>query len=366
MRLHRLGVGLALVTAVGALANCGARTGLDEGEACPMSGATRPCEGFCGAGLQTCDMGFWQACVVPETTRACTNACGAGTQECIAEAWQSCVVPDATRACTNACGSGTQLCTAGAWQSCVVAPTMLACSTICGSGNQPCVDNTPGACDAPQPHDPILSATFLDFRSTQPDFEGTGIPPTNVTNPPLDMGIVESALDSNNLPVYAGDPTTLTTTGKQDFDVWYRSTPGINESFSENLTMMPAANPPGYFSYENQAFFLLDNQGFGNETELHNFDFTMSTESSFIYKGGETFAMASDDDSWLFLNRRLAIDLGGLHDSQRGTVALDAVAGQLGLVVGTEYPLDVFYAERHVTGAVFSITCTIAPRHQCD
>src|SRR5450432_3964772 len=49
MRLHRLGVGLALVTAVGALANCGARTGLGAGEACPMSGATRPCEGFCGA-----------------------------------------------------------------------------------------------------------------------------------------------------------------------------------------------------------------------------------------------------------------------------------------------------------------------------
>ena len=366
MQLHRLGVGLAFVTALGTLANCGARTGLQAGEACPMSGATRPCEGFCGAGLETCDQGFWQACVVPETTRACTNACGAGTQECIAEAWQTCVVPDATRACTNTCGSGTQLCTAGAWQSCVVAPTMLACSTICGSGNQPCVDDTPGACDAPQPHDPILSATFLDFRSTQPDFEGTGLTTVNLESPPIDTGIVETQLDSNNLPVYAGDPTTPTTTGQQDFDVWYRSTPGVNLSFTENLTMLPATNQPGFFSYDNQAFFLLDNQGFGNETELHNFDFTMRTESSFVYKGGETFSMESDDDSWLFLNRRLAIDLGGLHDSQRGSVNLDAFAGQLGLVVGTEYPLDVFYAERHVTGAVFSLTCTIAPQHQCD
>jgi fibro-slime domain-containing protein len=338
MRLFRIGVGLALVTAVDALASCGARTGLLEGEACPMDGATRPCEGFCGMGLQTCEQHFWQACVVPETTRACTNTCGAGTQRCVAEAWQSCVV----------------------------APTLLACGTICGPGNQPCADNTLGACDAPQPHDPILSATFLDFRSTQPDFEGSGIPPANVSNAPLDMSIVKSELDSNNLPIYAGDPTTPTTTGAADFDVWYRPTPGVNESFLENLTMTPATNQPGYFSYENRAFFLLDNQGFGNGTALHNFDFTMRAESSFIYKGGEAFVMASDDDSWLFINRHLAIDLGGLHGSERGTVSLDAVAGQLGLLVGTEYPLDVFYAERHVTNAVFSLTCTIAPRHQCD
>jgi fibro-slime domain-containing protein len=338
MRLHRIGVGFAFVAALGALANCGARTGLITGEFCAMNGATRPCEAFCGAGLETCDSGVWQACVVPDTTRACTNTCG----------------------------TGTQLCTAGALQSCVVAPTMLACSTICGSGNQPCVDDTKGACDAPQPHDPILSATLLDFRTTQPDFNGTDLATINVNNPPIDMGIVKTELDSNNLPVYAGDPTTPTTTGEQDFDVWYRPTPGVNQSFSANLDMMPVTNQAGFFGYDNQEFFPIDNQGFGNEAEFHNFNFTMRTETSFIYKGQEIFSMASDDDSWMFINRQLAIDLGGLHDSHSGTVALDAVAAQFGLVVGTEYPLDVFYAERDPTGAVFSITCTIAPRHQCD
>jgi fibro-slime domain-containing protein len=221
----------------------------------------------------------------------------------------------------------------------------------------------PGACVGPKSHNPILHATFLDFRGTQNDFEGTGLSET--PSSPFDLGIVEPKLDANNLPIYAPVFSSPSTTGKQDFDVWFRPTPGVNLTLEADLTMLPAARP-GYFTYDNEAFFLLDNQGFGNEGEPHNYDFTMQTESSFVYMGGETFILTSDDDSWLFLNRGLAIDLGGRHQSETGSVSLDAVASKLGLVVGNEYALNVFYVERHVTGAVFALTSTIAPRHQCD
>lgn len=324
-------------------------------------GATRQCEGFCGLGLETCAQGYWQSCVVPDVTRSCSDACGAGTQLCTAGAWQSCVVPDSSQACTNTCGSGTQQCTAGVLHSCVVAPATLSCSSICGAGTEPCVDDTPGVCNAPVPHNPVLHATFLDFHSTQNDFEGTGLPVT--TTAPLDLGIVQQKLDANNLPVYAPTFTSPSTTGKQDFDVWFRSTPGVNVELQADLTMTPAAG--NYFTYQNYAFFVLDNQGFGNEGQPHNYDFTMQAETSFVYMGGETFNLTSDDDSWLFLNRSLAIDLGGRHQSESGSVVLDAAASELGLVVGKEYPLNVFYVERHVTGAVFGLTSTIAASHQC-
>lgn len=366
-RFARAGVtaGLAAAFGIGGLASCGARTGLDTSESCARTGDTRPCEGVCGPGVQTCDKGYWQSCVPPNTTRDCTDACGQGTQVCTESGWQSCVVPDASRACSNSCGTGSQQCVANAWQTCEVLPTSLACSSVCSSGTQPCANDTPGVCDAPQPHDPVLSATFLDFRSTQPDFEGTAIVTPNTGNR-SDLGIVAPLLGADGLPVYTGTPTTPTTTGKADFDLWFRPTPGVNQAFELALPMTQAVGKPGYFTYSNQQFFLLDGVGFGDDGQAHNFDFTMHTQTSFVYAGGETFSMLSDDDSWLFINRQLAIDLGGLHDSTRGSIALDTAATRLGLLVGSEYPLDIFYVERHITGAAFSITCTIAPRHQCE
>ena len=59
---------------------------------------------------------------------------------------------------------------------------------------------------------------------------------------------------------------------------------------------------------------------------------------------------------WVFIDGKLAMDLGGLHSQVNGAINLDT----LGLTVGQEYTLDVFHAERCESGSNFRIDTSIA------
>jgi fibro-slime domain-containing protein len=119
----------------------------------------------------------------------------------------------------------------------------------------------------------------------------------------------------------------------------------------------------------------------------HNFFFTSEVQYWFKYDANTnaTLTFLGDDDVWVFLNGRLAVDLGGIHVPSTGSVAINAAAGSVtssfgdgrpamagglpppptviqaspadfGLVDGNVYKINIYHAERQVDGSSFQLT----------
>jgi fibro-slime domain-containing protein len=247
---------------------------------------------------------------------------------------------------------------------CRVPGAIRECQTICGLGTETCVDGTWQFCDAERPVPPSLQAVVRDFRDSHPDFER----PDNRAGGGLhEPGIVAFELGIDDKPVYQGDPSTPSTTGQAEFDQWYRDVDGVNERVGGVvIDLKPSDNDSKLFTYSSASFFPIDGLGFGNEGRTHNYHFTLQLSTAFRYVGGETFSFSGDDDLWVFINRRLAIDLGGLHTRLQGEVDLDEKADELGIEVGEVYPLHLFFAERHTVASNFNIATTIAEFEFCE
>jgi len=110
-------------------------------------------------------------------------------------------------------------------------------------------------------------------------------------------------------------------------------------------------------SWKNEPeYFPLDWRGHDPAGRAHNFSFCSEMHMSFLYQSGLKFEFTGDDDVWVFVDRKMIIDLGGIHPSANAIVNLDDLNG---LSFGKTYPFDFFQCERHEVNSTSRIVTNI-------
>lgn len=364
---------------------CSAACTVEPGWVCPIAGVA--CRAAaCGdgilAGFEECEDGGSP----PVSGDGCSERC------LLEDGWACDTVgaPCRTTTCGDGVVEGTEQCDDmnndlgdGCNPLCQREPMCMSgtCTTVCGDGvvlfGEACDDGNTrdgDGCSASclveegfdcvltrldDPPELVLPIVYRDFRGADlsgghPDFE------YEMTN---DRGIVASILGSDAKPIYArgASGASPSTNGQAAFDQWYRDTPGTNTTIVDLLTL--GRTGAGTYVFDDNDFFPLDGRGFvGMGTEPprdsgHNFHFTSEVRYWFQYEGDEVLTFRGDDDVWVFINRRLAIDIGGVHEAQSDSVTLDAAAATaLALTLGGTYEVAVFQAERHTSKSSYRLT----------
>ncbi len=237
--------------------------------------------------------------------------------------------------------------------------------------------------------DTLLEMTVRDFNESHPDFErahsGWG---------PL-QGVVESNLGSDKKPVFSKidgdhqisqdeaqrqaytytinnwvDTANPMFDGAESFHDWYHDDTQV---YQKTLQLKALEGAPGTYYFDSleepydNFFALTPEDGYGagpinpstNPNE-QNFLFTTEIHLRFEYVKGQIFKFSGDDDLWIFVNGRLALDLGGLHSRFNGSIDFDAQAAELGISPGNTYDMDIFHAERHTLESNFRIETNIS------
>ncbi len=304
---------------------CGATCTLELGFACPVAGAAcvpTTCGDAKREGSEQCDDGNlrpYDGC-----SPSCTlePVCANGT--CMA------LCGDGIKFPGEPCDDGNQHSGDGCSASCQL-EAGFTCEVIAAA--------LPGTLDIP--------VILRDFDDTHPDFEHWCC--GNV------KGMVQPTLDAQKKPVLANVGTPQLITSPSSFAEWYTDAVSVNSVVLDKLTFNKQSDDS--YLFDTSSFFPLDNKGRGNQGRNHNFHFTSELRYWFTYQGGEVLDFRGDDDVFVFINGKLAVDIGGVHPASQASVTLDAsTAAQLGLTIGGMYEFVVFQAERHTSESNYRLT----------
>lgn len=209
---------------------------------------------------------------------------------------------------------------------------------------------------------PVASATNTTLSGIVRDFSpgplvaGSTNPDFQISIGGVKSGMVNPTLSgSSPTAVSFGPPGNITSSAS--FAEWYGS---AAPSIPYDVTLNETSPGSGIYSYTNNAFFPIDELLLGNYAGSgHNFHFTYQISAMFDYVPGaaQTFTFTGDDDVWVFFDKKLGIDLGGVHPVASQSVNLDTLFGPN--KTAGNYAFDLFFAERHTSQSNLSISTSL-------
>lgn len=189
----------------------------------------------------------------------------------------------------------------------------------------------------------------------------------------VEKDIVEAKLNSQYLPVATGG-TLLSNRGVSgdNFSRWFNQVSGKSKSYAGTI-VLNHDNKAVSFKFENNEFYPLDEYNTWGEKivhDKHNHLFTMNLGIPFqvLADGNEEFRITADDDTWVFLNDDLVLDMGGIHDATSGVFKImkngevhtgvdDNSLAYSGIKLGntSSAVVRVFHADRNSKNSVFKM-----------
>lgn len=202
-----------------------------------------------------------------------------------------------------------------------------------------------------------LGAIIRDFDTTHPAFERE--------NCGLVRGMVQDTIGADRKPLAAPGPEKCRNGTLKE---WFTDIPSKNYSVCRDIPL--ELNPDnGLYGYDNPNYFPIDDidstldkfnrKAIAEDGKPHNFHFCLESHAVFDYHKGQKFQFIGDDDVWLYIDGKLAVDLGGIHVAETASVDLDT----LGLVEGKTYPFDFFFCERRRIASHMLITTSMNLRN---
>ena len=216
----------------------------------------------------------------------------------------------------------------------------------------------------------IVPVTYYDFHSdgSNPEFECD-------LKSGVTVNMVSSVLDSNSKPANG------TVINKSKYlSHWFRSwndngkgnflIPDYDPSTFDYLggvavnydtafknviihdSILFRHNGNGVYSFSSNNFFPLDGKGFGNEGLAHNYSFSMEFSFTARDSANTSMKVSGDDDIWVYTSNKLALDLGGIHESTSGSITFD---NSMLNTTKSGYDIKFFKTERHSNSSVLSI-----------